>query len=568
MPKASTPTARRHTLAAAVSVAALSAIPLAVATTASAAPLSSSAQTQTQDRASTTDSSAATPPQHSAMVTRHLLVHAAADSFVAYRHPGRTVGSAGRLVASGMRHDRKVTYLKFQVQGLPAGADVRSATVRLTRDLHHLPTTRLNLHDVRSTWTQRFLTARHAPHGTGRVDRRWVNRSMSVVRLSVRKAVHHNGTYAFALTSSSRRDVARFQSRETAHGPVLMLTYRVATLLEGHPTPVPAPTTPASPSPGTGHCDLSAKLVPSCGILFGGALDSFGGNDLYTQYTNFNAGTGEHMTIQHDYRRPGQTLSPYDIKVADAPDALLQLNWKPSYTWSQAAGGDATVNSQIDAMAQSIKSLGSNKIFLTLFHEPENDVSGGATGCSSSIYKGNAGTPADYRAMWANVEARFTALGVTNVVWDMNYMNYSVWDCMVDDLWPGNSLVDWVFFESYSSNGYGWNAATSHMYDLLSSTSDAQHDYLSKPWGIGEFGTDATSDADQVQYYRDMKTSLDDNTYPHLKLISAYDSPVNGIDYRVAYDDQGHSDPAELASFERVAADPLVRSGVTSVAGG
>jgi hypothetical protein len=302
-------------------------------------------------------------------------------------------------------------------------------------------------------------------------------------------------------------------------------------------------------------------LVPSCGVLFGGVLTSWGGTDIMTQLNDANAGTGTHMDLAHDYRRPGQVLSPYDIQVAKTPGDILQLNWKPATTWSDANGNNATVNAQIDAMANSIKSLGSTKIFLTIFHEPENDVSSGGTNCPGLTYKGSAGTPADYRAMWANVHARFAALNVTNVVWVMNYMNYAPWDCLINDLWPGNSLVDWVFFESYSDNNSTFATQTAHFYNLLTNQTDSTHNYLSKPWGIGEFGSNATNNAIRNLYYSGVKTALDSNEFPKLKLLSVYDSPGIGGDFRVAFTDAGTPDPGGLEDFMKLATDPIITEG-------
>lgn len=31
----------------------------------------------------------------------------------------------------------------------------------------------------------------------------------------------------------------------------------------------------------------------------------------------------------------------------------------------------------------------------------------------------------------------------------MNYMGFKRWDCLVPQLWPGNSLVDWVMMDTY-----------------------------------------------------------------------------------------------------------------------
>jgi hypothetical protein len=295
-------------------------------------------------------------------------------------------------------------------------------------------------------------------------------------------------------------------------------------------------------------------------VLFGGVFDSWGGSDIVTQRTNANTGTGTHTVLDHDYRQPGQVLSPYDITLAKTPGAILQLNWKPAWNWGDAGGSNATTNSQIDAMANSIKSLGNHTIFLTVFHEPENDVTSDPN-CPNVTYKGSAGTPTQYRAMWANVEARFAALGVTNVVWVMNYMNYGPWDCLVNDLWPGNNLVDWVFYESYSDDHSTFQSETGRFYNLLTNQSNSAHDYLSKPWGIGEMGTDANTASIRDSYFSGAKAALDANMYPKLRLYSVYDYPTVGPDFREAMTPTSAADPAKLADFMKFATDPQILQG-------
>src|SRR5207245_8574149 len=107
--------------------------------------------------------------------------------------------------------------------------------------------------------------------------------------------------------------------------------------------------------------------------------------------------------------------------------------------WPSANGSNGTVNAGIDTFANSVKAL-NKKVFITIHHEPENDVSGGGSGCSGLVYAGSSGTPYDYRAMWQNVRNRFDNIGATNVVWVMDYMNYPRWACLVNDLYPGYNL--------------------------------------------------------------------------------------------------------------------------------
>ena len=111
-------------------------------------------------------------------------------------------------------------------------------------------------------------------------------------------------------------------------------------------------------------------------------------------------------------------------------------------------------------MAASIKALGTTKIMLTLYHEPESDISpGGAPSCPTLTLNGTSGSTADYVNMWHNVRERFDALGVTNVVWVMNYIGLRRrGTASTKDLWPGNDYVDWVMWDPYPKNA-SWTAA-------------------------------------------------------------------------------------------------------------
>jgi hypothetical protein len=569
------------------------------------------------------------------------------DTYTSQAKPMMRPGGQHLLAASSQPSHGKVIFVKFRLNQIPAAAVVTSASLTLQR-YGRLPVSTLSAYRVTSDgWTQGSLNAHNAPHHAGLLGHTTSSPSLDSVAFTVTQAVKHDGTYAFAITSSARHGSVRVRSREASHGPTLRIHYRLSKLVhKTPPTPTPTPTVSASasasptatatatpssspsasasatptvtpsasatptltpsatptvtatptptltpsatptvtptptltpsatptvtptPTPTkTSGCTLSSMLVPSCGVLVGGILQSFGGSNFAQQHNNFVSQTGLPMVVAHDYLRPGDVLSASDIAIAQKPGTLLQLNWKPVSTWAQANGSNASVNAQIDAMAKSIKALGSTKIMVALFHEPENDVSSGAAGCPSSVYKGGAGTPADYRAMWANVESRFNSLGVTNVVWAMNYMGYSGWNCMVDALWPGNNLVDWVLWDPYTATS---NFATSvkGFYTELGSLTDASHDYTAKPWGLGEFGTSSAVDADRAAYYTNAESTLASNQFPNLKLLSVFDVNMVGCcDLRVAYDSKSQPDPGELNAFEAMANSPVVRLGNESAAG-
>jgi hypothetical protein len=158
--------------------------------------------------------------------------------------------------------------------------------------------------------------------------------------------------------------------------------------------------------------------------------------------------------------------------------------------------------------------------------------------------------------MWANVRRRFDARGVSNVVWVMNYMNYPPWDCVVDELWPGNDLVDWVTFEAYwSAQAPTWDDVVGRFYRLLDRTSDEAHDFRSKPWGIAEFGATGASQAEVVRFYASARDAIAKDRYPRLRLYLAFDSPgEEGYqDLRVGYGLDGRVDEREQAAFNEIA---------------
>lgn len=236
------------------------------------------------------------------------------------------------------------------------------------------------------------------------------------------------------------------------------------------------------------------------------------------------------LDFMHAYVGQGDVISGTILEYATRSNTYLQLGWKPTNgVWQSANGSNATVNSDIDKMANSIKAIAPKKVFLNIWHEPENDVTPGTAGtCTATSSKGTKGSPADYVAMWQNVRNRFNALGVTNVVWNMNYMGYTYYSCLVPQLWPGNSLIDWVTFDPYAGGAESFAQSLAAFYSYLETSSDATHAYTSKPWGLSEHGywnKDGNStDAQSIVYWQQVKQALVNNTFPRLMLYSVFDS--------------------------------------------
>jgi hypothetical protein len=320
-----------------------------------------------------------------------------------------------------------------------------------------------------------------------------------------------------------------------------------------------APAHAASPAPAASQCAPTDKLVNPCRPWLG----AFGHGypqappDLRSQVSLHERRAGRPGDIvRGNYHVGPQYLTSAEKAYARRPSTILLFNWKPNTVWAAAAGRDAAVNRTIDGMADSIKSVAPHKIMLTIAHEPENDVSSGTRCPTKSRTGSGSGSPADYRAMWANVQARFAARGVTNVVWVMNYMGYKRWDCLVPQLWPGNRRVDWVMMDSYGTPRQPLiDQSVGRFYRFLQSTSDSAHDFRSKPWGLGEFSIHGVTQPQAYAYWDSVAAAVRNSTYPRLKAYIPFDSSAGHADNRVAYDINGNFDPVDQAHYRAFAQD-------------
>lgn len=312
---------------------------------------------------------------------------------------------------------------------------------------------------------------------------------------------------------------------------------------------------PSSGSTGCTNPTVNALLVPSCGAWLGGFSNDYVSGSLRIRVEEHEARIGRQVSFTHTYHGPTDTgLSTDDKYFINRPNTYLLTNWKPASSWADGDGSNATVNSRIDSWANSMKSVAPHKVLFIVAHEPENDVTSGGTGCTVS-YVGSSGTPAQYRAMWQNVRNRFDAAGVNNVVWAVNYMSAKKWVCLRDDLWPGNNLVDWVIFNQYPLDGETFLSAMSEMYDWLIDNSDTTHNYGSKPFGIGEWGSWQTKQADVYKLYDDGRQVIANGDLPNLKLYTIFDA-IGTDDSRVGYNDASQPDSVEQQHYNSFVTSP------------
>jgi hypothetical protein len=126
-------------------------------------------------------------------------------------------------------------------------------------------------------------------------------------------------------------------------------------------------------------------------------------------------------------------------------------------------------------------------------------------------------------------------------------------------MWPGNGYVDWVTWDPYPKTA-PWTRFVNLFYDYLSTHSGTTHSYLSKPWGLSEFGYVGRDKAAAYAMYDEARRDLTTDRYPRLKAYVVWDcNYATTHDDRVGYTDTGVKDSTEQKHFNAFANDALFR---------
>jgi hypothetical protein len=196
---------------------------------------------------------------------------------------------------------------------------------------------------------------------------------------------------------------------------------------------------------------VSDLLVPSAGAWYGGVFATIGTTSSTTTsgLASWVAATGRRPHIIGTYETgawdgifSATELGWFDPSSGDTTHAIPHVRWKPNSggaTWQDVAGGAR--DSDIDTLFGNLKDY-PRKLFFTVHHEPEDDVSGATF------------SKANYVAMWQRIHTRAAAAGATNIVWVINYMGFANWAVDADgvgfeDLYPGDDYVDWIAWDPY-----------------------------------------------------------------------------------------------------------------------
>jgi hypothetical protein len=391
------------------------------------------------------------------------------------------------------------------------------------------------------------------------------------VTFDVSGAVKAAGTYTFAITSPVTNGKAEFTADENSTGKPSLAVTVTKTVADPPPVTQPPVTQPPVTQPPVtqppvtqppGQCTVDAKLVPTCGWLWGAAAGGFSETPRDEALRTWEKVSGSPTNIYHTYHR-GDEMFPTKAEIAMARDPqnprLLMLNWKVAYgtKWANVAAGQQ--NARIDKLSAYIKANYTDKFFMVLHHEPENDVNPTA---------GSGMTAKDYAAMFRYTANRMKANGVSNAIFMVAYMNYEKWNDSAwwGDLYPGDDVVDWVAVDTYNNAQPGGfhNGDFNYMMNRTTGKTSfpgwytwASKNHPNKPLMAAEWGIyDSSTTKDGANTAKILNTVLPQlEKMPNLKGLVYFDTAKDQAGHDIRID----ATPEGLAAFKKLAADPRFR---------
>jgi glycosyl hydrolase family 26 len=330
-------------------------------------------------------------------------------------------------------------------------------------------------------------------------------------------------------------------------------------------SPPAAPVTP--PVQARSACHTGAKLVPTCGVLWGVAPGAHTEARGYSALAAFERKTGRHQAIYHAYHGGIRQLfpTPQEIAIAHQKGSprILFLNWKPeAASWAAIAHGDKRTDAFLDRLAGHIRRTFPDKFFFAVHHEGENDVREKA---------GSGYTAKDYAAMYRHVVKRLRAHGVHNMVTVLVHMAYvpHATKSWFNQMYPGDDVVDWIGLDvyAYSTPGYGHGDFAEVLNRKLGGKRAwpgfynwAVRKHPHKPVMIAEWGvwSSKRNTKYKADFYRDLGSEL--RRFPRIKAMVQFETPHN----QKGQDSSVDSTPAALQAYRHLGHLPMFQVAVTS----
>jgi hypothetical protein len=290
----------------------------------------------------------------------------------------------------------------------------------------------------------------------------------------------------------------------------------------------------ATPTPN-GTCTMSAKLVPSCGVLWG----TSGGDNGSTSTTTLESQINRKFAFVYHFHGIDETNIPNSAeKYLSSQGRYLHINLE-SRRYVTCCGGvyysDITagkLDSALKAQAANFKALG-KPVFVTFDHEPDTKQKWG-----------QHGSAAQFVAAWRHIVTVYRNAGATNVVWVWTVTGWKGNWTKEDQLWPGSSYVDWISWDPY--NLAGCQDGTINYDQWISFQQSFKDSYAwfkkggtygeidgSKPFMFSEFGTvtDYAHISATANWYAAVPSTL--KSYPQIKAVTQF-NVKRDCDFRIS----------------------------------
>jgi hypothetical protein len=331
--------------------------------------------------------------------------------------------------------------------------------------------------------------------------------------------------------------------------------------------PAPRSTVLGGPRPPAAGrpCRTGAKLVPTCGVLWGVAPGAFTDQRGVRALEAFEKKTERHQDIYHAYHKGLNQMFPTkaEIDIARQPGdpRILFLNWKPTASWAAIAKGDPKTDAYLDRLATYINHNFPEEFFFTVYHEAEDNV---------REKPGSGYTAENYAAMYRHVIKRLRAHGVDNIVSVLVHMAYvpHTSQSWFDAMYPGDDVVDWIGFDTYaySDPGYGHGDFA----ELLNRRSQSRPswpgfynwavaEHPDKPLMVAEWGvwSSKKNPGHKAAFYREVGRQI--GNFPNIRALVAFDTPHN----QEGRDSSVDATPASLAAYRWLGRLPIFQVKVT-----
>jgi hypothetical protein len=303
-------------------------------------------------------------------------------------------------------------------------------------------------------------------------------------------------------------------------------------------------------------CTVTARLIPSCGAWWGTAPEIFTGLPVDRAVRRAEQRMGAASDLVHVYHRESELFpTPAEVGIARdrARPRLLLINWKPSFDHSWAQIADGALDARIDRLAAHIRRTFPERFFLTVHHEPENDV---------DASPGSGMQAGDYAAMYRHVVLRLREKGVKNAITVMTYMGAPNWAAKTwfPELYPGDDVVDWVAMDPYADDRVRdfeglVNKKRSEYPDWPGFYRWMQWRFPGKPIMVAEWGVFERSydPGFKQRFYASVRARI--KHYPQIKALVYFDSPS-----APRGDTRFDTAPEAARAFTRLARDPYFRA--------